>query len=490
MIAFATLLATLEAAPATRADALAAWLPTAPEPDRIAALALLSGQRPRRIIRPAELRLWVTQAAGLPDWLFAESLALTRDPAETAALILPGPTAPAPGLAETISRLTALHGQPDSLRRDALTDLWSTLPPEARIPLNRLATGSFRLTLPRPQLAAALSQATGQPAAALTETLARHLGPDLPLPRWSDLLTPTPASIGPPSIPALTVPPATLGPAQDWLADWAWPGLALRLDLGPAGLTLRSADDILTGRFPTLAPLADHLPPGTILDATLVVWPPGANRPAPPSLLQRPSRKTPLRLIAHDLRRAAGEDLTHLPLPARRAALGRLLAPGLPLTLAQPIPFPDWPALATPQAQSRDAGATGLILRHLHRTEAWHWPATPLTTRAVLLYVQTGAPPEITLAVQDGPSLVPIARLPLPPDGGELLRWTASHTTDRFGPVRQVTPSRVYEIAFDGVATSPRRRAGLTLTAPHLIGFRPDLTADDIDSLDSLRARA
>ena len=494
MIAFASLLAALDAPPATRAATLAAWLPNTPEPDRIAALALLSGRRPRRIASPAELRLWVTKVAGLPDWLFAESLALTRDPAETAALILPAPTgpAPAPGLADTLTRLAALSGQPEAIRREALNDLWSRLPPEARIPLNRLATASFRLTLPRPLLAAALSQATGLPAAALAETLAHTLGPDLPLPAWSDLLSPTAPPKGPPAIPALAAAPTTLGPAQDWLADWAWPGLPLRLDLGPTGLTLRSPDDILTDRFPGLAPLADHLPNGTTLDATLLVWPEGANRPAAPSLPQRPTRNTPLRLIAHDLLRAGTEDLTHLPLPARRAALADLLTqlPRLPLSPGQAIPFPDWPTLAAAHAQSRDTGATGLILRHRHTDTAWHWPAAPLTARAVLLYVQTGPTPELTLALRDGATLAPVARLPLPPDGGELLRWTASHTTDRFGPVRQVTPERVYEIAFDGVTASPRRRAGLTLTAPRLIGARPDLGPDDIDSLDHLRALA
>lgn len=494
MIPFAALLSRFDAdaAPAARATALAAWLPTTPEPDRIAALALLSGRRPHRIATPAELRLWSAEAAGLPDWLFAESLALTRDPAETAALILPAASGPAPGLSETLARLGELSSQPPAARRAALAKLWSELPPEARIPLNRLATGSFRLALPRPVLAAALSQATGQPAAALAESLARLFGPDLPLPAWSDLLTTPAAPTGPPAHPALAAPPATLGPAQDWLADWAWPGLPLRLDLGPAGLTLRSPDDTLTDRFPALAPLATHLPPGTTIDATLVVWPEGANRPASPTTLARPTRKTPLRLIAHDLHRAAGQDLSHLPLPARRAALDSLLAPRLTLLLtpAQPIPFPDWPDLATAHAQSRAAGAVGLTLRHRHRAETWHWPATPLTARAVLLYVQTGPTPELTLALRDGATLAPVARLPLPPDGGELLRWTASHTTDRFGPVRQVTPERVYEIEFDGVTPSPRGRAGLTLTAPRLIGLRPDLTPADIDSLDDLRALA
>lgn len=493
MTPFAALLSHLDAdtAPAARATALAAWLPTVPEPDRIAALALLSGRRPRRIATPAELRLWSAEAAGLPDWLFAESLSLTRDPAETAALILPAASGPGPDLSDTLARLGALSGQPPAARRAALARLWSDLPPDARIPLNRLATGSFRLTLPRPLLAAALSQATAQPAAALAEALARLIHPDLPLPAWSDLLAPTPAE-GPPAHPALAAPPATLGPAQDWLADWAWPGLPLRLDLGPAGLTLRSPDDTLTDRFPALAPLAAHLPPGTTIDATLVVWPEGANRPASPAALDRPTRKTPLRLIAHDLHRAAGQDLGHLPLPARRAALDSLLAARLtlPLSPAQPIPFPDWPALATAHAQSRAAGALGLTLRHHHRAETWHWPAAPLTARAVLLYVQTGPAPEITLALRDGATLAPVARLPLPPDGGDLLRWTASHTTDRFGPVRQVAPERVYEIEFDGVTPSPRRRAGLTLTAPRLIGPRPDLSPAQIDSLDDLRALA
>ncbi|MDZ7606708.1 MAG: hypothetical protein U5K79_14225 [Cyclobacteriaceae bacterium] len=60
-----------------------------------------------------------------------------------------------------------------------------------------------------------------------------------------------------------------------------------------------------------------------------------------------------------------------------------------------------------------------------------------------------------------------------------------SNTLQRFGPVRTVTPSLVFELFFDGIDRSPRKKSGLTLIRPRIfrkVGDDPSL-ADSIGAL-------
>lgn len=144
MIHFAALLAAL---PRDR-NALAIYLQAAPEADRIACLNLLYGRRPRRIASLTAIAAWAAELAGIPDFLLAASLAASGDRAETAALILSPPTGTPPTLAET---LHALNTTTPITAHATLVALWSRLPTEARLILNRLASGTFRTTLAPPE---------------------------------------------------------------------------------------------------------------------------------------------------------------------------------------------------------------------------------------------------------------------------------------------------------------------------------------------------
>ena len=45
-------------------------------------------------------------------------------------------------------------------------------------------------------------------------------------------------------------------------------------------------------------------------------------------------------------------------------------------------------------------------------------------------------------------------------------KWVRDHTTNRFGPVREVTHELVLEIAFDGIARSTRHKSGVAMRFP------------------------
>jgi hypothetical protein len=141
MIRFATLLAQMQRDP----TALPRYLAEARPADRVAAQALLAGQRPRKVAGLDALLAWAAEAAGLPDWLVAEALAASGDRAEVAALLLPDPEGAPPGLAEVVA---ALEGCGTLGAQAVLLDLWSRLPAEARLVVNRLASGTFRTKAP------------------------------------------------------------------------------------------------------------------------------------------------------------------------------------------------------------------------------------------------------------------------------------------------------------------------------------------------------
>jgi DNA ligase-1 len=65
-------------------------------------------------------------------------------------------------------------------------------------------------------------------------------------------------------------------------------------------------------------------------------------------------------------------------------------------------------------------------------------------------------------------------------------KWVRDHTTNRFGPVREVEPKLVLEIAFDGIARSTRHKSGLAMRFPRINRIRTDKPASEADTVDNL----
>jgi DNA ligase-1 len=69
----------------------------------------------------------------------------------------------------------------------------------------------------------------------------------------------------------------------------------------------------------------------------------------------------------------------------------------------------------------------------------------------------------------------------------EVDRFVRQNTTERFGPVRHVTPSLVFEIAFENIQPSNRHKSGIAVRFPRMTQWRHDKSPEDADSLDSIR---
>jgi ATP-dependent DNA ligase len=122
------------------------------------------------------------------------------------------------------------------------------------------------------------------------------------------------------------------------------------------------------------------------------------------------------------------------------------------------------------------------------------------TIAAILLYAErTNArarisPLRCTFGVWNGDTLSAIGHCEVAPNEAEPIeRFIAEHTTARFGPVREVRHDRdvalVAELSFIGITQTPRRRAGLTLRAPHLVRVLAGALPADAASLTTLEEK-
>lgn len=313
---------------------------------------------------------------------------------------------------------------------------------------------------------------------------------------------------------------SSLGAIDDWLLEWKWDGIRLQLlrRAGEAALWSRG-EERLDGRFPEIEQAAMGLPDGTVIDGELLAWQPEQLLPMPFTALQtriqrlKPGPKTlaaaPARVVAYDLLELDGEDLRERPLHARRALLERVLATlADPRIIASPLVHStDWQAAAQVRLDARARGVEGLMLKRARspyqsgrrRGDWWKWKIDPLTIDAVLLYAQAGHGRRSTLYTDytfglwhDG-ALVPIAKAYSGLDDTEILqldRWIRANTTERFGPVRAVTPHHVFELGFEGVNRSTRHKSGIAVRFPRILRWRHDKPFAEADHLSSLQALA
>src|ERR1700749_1916718 len=64
--------------------------------------------------------------------------------------------------------------------------------------------------------------------------------------------------------------------------------------------------------------------------------------------------------------------------------------------------------------------------------------------------------------------------------------WIKKNTQDKFGPVRSVTPTLVFEIGFEGINPSPRHKSGVALRFPRILRWRHDKGPREANTKDDL----
>jgi DNA ligase-1 len=311
-------------------------------------------------------------------------------------------------------------------------------------------------------------------------------------------------------------------------------------------------EELISERFPEIAQAAGRLPDGTVLDGELLVWDESAEHPAPFARLQTRTTlkrltpkllaETPAAFIAYDLIEAEGADLRVRPQSERRARLEALFAAQIAdraartLRLSPLVGDAGWHALARRREESRTRQVEGLMLKHrdarygVGRTRDvgtwWKWKVDPMSVDAVLVYAQRGHGrraslyTDYTFAVWDRaprdaaeaqhtvdaiaageapatlqgrglPVLVPFAKAYSGLTDEEFRQVDAvirKSTIEKFGPVRTVVPSLVFELGFEGIQKSPRHKSGIAVRFPRMLRWRRDKPLHEADTLSSLQS--
>ncbi|MEP2640549.1 ATP-dependent DNA ligase [Roseobacter sp.] len=521
---FAQLFNTIDQSTKTtvKVTALADYFGAATDADRMWTIALFSGRRPKRAVTTTKLREWAAEQAGIPLWLFEESYSIVGDLAETIALVLPPVSTQTDGtLSHWIDHLRGLTDLDETARKTAVLAAWSHLGGTERFVFNKLITGGFRMGVSQKLMTRALAKSTGKPETELAHRLMGNWHPDTT--EWADLIEAEDVSTDA-SRPypfylahALDDGPHLLGPPSEWRAEWKWDGIRGQLILRDGQYFVWSrGEELMTDRFPELARTVDMLPPGTVLDGELLVWQANSQKPDNFNALQkRIGRKTvpkklrteaPVVLHAYDLLEWGGTDIRDRPFVQRRALLEQACAqlpPDAPVRLSPQLDIDGWEELAELRRGSRDENAEGVMIKRADspyrigrkKGDWWKWKLDPLTIDAVMIYAQSGHGrranlfTDFTFAVWNGNDLVPFTKAYsglTDAEFGEITKWVRKNTLQRFGPVRQVTPHHVFEIAFEGIQASPRHKSGVALRFPRMSRWRQDKPLQEANTLADL----
>ena len=328
-----------------------------------------------------------------------------------------------------------------------------------------------------------------------------------------------------------------LGAPENWFVEWKWDGIRAQLVKRDGQIWIWSrGEELVSERFPELCELARHLPDGTVIDGEILVWKhPAEYATAPPLeparfgvqpfalLQQRIGRKNltarvledaPVAVLAYDLLEWQGEDWRPRTQRERRAQLESLLqdSPSPRLMLSPLVQGTTWADLARQREASRSLGVEGMMIKAraaqygIGRTKDvgvwWKWKIDPYSVDAVLIYAQRGHGrraslyTDYTFAVWDGEPgnperrLVPFAKAYSGLTDEEMRKVDAiirKTTVEKFGPVRSVTPTLVFELGFEGIAPSSRHKSGIAVRFPRMLRWRQDKPVDEADTLDTLK---
>jgi DNA ligase-1 len=396
-----------------------------------------------------------------------------------------------------------------------------------RYALLKFATGELRIGVSARLAKTALAQAF-ELDVDLVEEIWHGIGPPyLPLFAWAEGSAPPPrvedVPVFRPFMLAHPLEDLTLS-LEDYAAEWKWDGIRVQLVRvgGQTRLYSRAGDDI-TRSFPDVA---DAFVRDGVLDGELLVKGEAQGQAEAGlaasfnALQQRLGRKAvSARMLAdypafvrlYDVLVDGREDVRALPWHERRARLETIVATLDPhrFDLSGLIQADSFDALAEIRAGARDASIEGMMLKRRdslyvpgRRVGLWYkWKRDPLTADCVVMYAQRGSGKrssfysDYTFGCWTGPEqgegeLLPVGKAYMGFTDEELAwldRFVRNHTVQRFGPVREVEKSLVFEVAFDSIHLSKRHKSGVAMRFPRIARIRTDKPGHEADTIEALK---
>lgn len=519
---FARLFLQLDATTKTKdkVEALVQYLQLADEASASWAVALLTGNHPKRLVTTRLLREWAIEFAGIPMWLFDESYKLVGDLTETMALILPANRVGEPQpLHVWMASLEDLRKQDEEEKQKSILKAWEELGQNELFVFNKLISGGWRNGVYRKLMTQALSRHYQREANVIAHRLLSNWNPRttsltqlLEESEEDEHSKPYPFFLSHP----LEDEPEELGDIEEWAAEIKWDGIRGQVIHRGGELYIWSrGEDLVTDKFPEYLPLKKCLPDGTVLDGEILPFKDG--EPLPLHLLEsRMARKSvgkktlennPVCFMAYDLLEHQGVDIRHRSFHVRRILLDELVAQANQpvLQLSDTVDAESWQELRELWEDARLLKSEGLMLKHKgsvyhegrKRRDWWKWKVDPLIVDAVLIYVARGQGgraklyTEFTLGAWENDQLVPFTKSNTGLSEAEILeinQFVKTNTVERFGPVRSISPEIVVELSFEGIARSSRHKSGVKLRSPKILRIRRDKAPREANSLKDLIA--
>lgn len=521
---FAALIETLDSTNKTNAKvaALTHYFEKAPPDDALWAVALLSHRRPSRPITTTLMRNWAAELAHLPEWLFEESYHIVGDLAETIALLVQQEQVDTPpSLSQCIEEIIALKPKDEAEKKTYIINRWQSFNNFERFVFNKILTGGFRIGVSQKLMTRALSKAVN-----IEENILAHrlMG------QWSPqhisfkqlILEPNPEDQIAQPYPfflayALEDGFQNKNDVTQWHVEHKWDGMRAQLIIREGKSFLWSrGEELITDKFPELDCLATALPNGTVLDGELIPYKEGIigdfnalqKRIGRKNVSVKLIEEVPIVLMLYDLLEWKGKDIRTLPLSKRQDYLNSLFHSyknaNLPLLLSEVLIFSSWEEVAEERHKATEKRSEGLMLKHRDSPYAvgrkkgswWKWKSEPKTIDAVLTYAmrghgrRTNLYTDYTFGLWQNNELVTFAKAYSGLTDAEIKKvdqFVKKHTLDRFGPVRQVKPELVFEIAFEGLAPSSRHKSGVAVRFPRILRWRHDKKIAEANSLDDLK---
>lgn len=501
-------------------EAMVQYFQEAEDTDKLFAIAILIGNKPKRPIKTTDLRLWASEVSGTPLWLVEESYYIVGDLAETISLILPPnkeiTEAPLHVVIKDIIRIRSLDHQ---TQRTVIVNWWLSMSGAALFLFNKLLTGNFRVGVSRKLVVKALAKVFNEDEAVIEHRL---------IGKWNPLEESMQTMFHPSGPEAKLYLPYPfflaysienqvdgLGNIGDWILEPKLDGIRGQLIVRDNHIYVWSrGEELMNEKFVEFMELHRYLPDGTVIDGEVIPWKDG--RPLDFLLMQtRIGRKNvtrkfledaPLVMVCYDLLEWEGRDIRQLPLNERRKLLSDLLIQ-YPvsdiLLLSEEKKFDSWEEAQLYRDSARHYKSEGLMLKKRDsvyeagrkRGNWWKWKTEPMTIDGVLIYAQSGHGrranlfTDYTFAVWDNGQLVPFTKAYSGLTDKELItidNWIKRNTIEKFGPVRSVKPELVFELAFEGINLSKRHKSGVALRFPRIVRWRHDKPASEANTKNDL----
>lgn len=518
MKAFAALLESILLTPSRnqKLALMVQYFKETPDPDRGYALSILTNELSFNQVKPAFLKKIVLEK--IDPVLFEMSYDYVGDLAETIALLWPEQnTDTLPALSHIAHEMDTL--KPAEIQNKVMHYLSSGTPTE-RWALIKMVTGNLRVGVSARLAKTALAEFGHKDIDEIEHIWHGLSTPYLDMFAWLDGKTEAPKIESFQTFhPMMLSNPIdedkdfTKLTPEDFQAEWKWDGIRVQLVIDGASKKLfsRTGDDI-SNSFPDVI---ESLSGQGVLDGELLV---GRDFSAASfnALQQRLNRKKvdikmlhdyPAFIRVYDILFDNDEDVRELPLSERRIRLENWAErnQNSKLDISPIIDFTSWESLGDIRAHgAEDLDHEGIMIKRKDsayiagrpKGEWYKWKRNPYLIDAVLMYAQRGHGKrssfysDYTFGVWDNDQIVPVGKAYFGFTDLELVqldKWVRNHTTERFGPVRQVELGMVFEVAFDSIHESTRHKSGVAMRFPRINRIRWDKPAKEADTIENLR---